>query len=51
MKTGEEGENCGEESGEESVDTVEGEVGETGSEPVCEEEEPEAKTETVKQNK
>lgn len=37
MKTGEEGED----SGEETVDMGEGEVGETGSKPESEEEEPE----------
>lgn len=37
MKTGEEGED----SGEETVDMVEGEVGETCSKPESEEEEPE----------
>lgn len=44
MKTGEEGED----NGEERVEMTDGEVGETGSEPQCEEEEPETKTNEIK---
>lgn len=39
----------GDDRGEESADMVDGEVGETGSNPEWEEEEPETKTEEIKQ--
>lgn len=47
MQSGDEGEG----SGEEREEMVDGEVGETGSEPEREEEEPETKTEEIKQKK
>lgn len=51
VKTGEEGEDIGEESGEERVEMVDGETGESCSEPEREEEEPETNTDKEDRDK